>query len=101
MLYERWRQIAGEHCGEIALHDLTRNRRWTFAQLAAAGESDAGAGRIVFPQGEDFITTLLRAWHSGRMVCPLEKGQAAPQLEVLPPGCAHLKTTSATGGVAR
>ncbi|HWF19142.1 MAG TPA: fatty acid--CoA ligase family protein [Verrucomicrobiae bacterium] len=101
MLYERWRQIADELRGETALHDVTRGERWTFAQLAAAGEKDIGAGRIVFPQGKEFVFTLLRAWHSGRTVCPLEPGQKPPHFESLPPACAHLKTTSATGGVAR
>ncbi|HZV35528.1 MAG TPA: class I adenylate-forming enzyme family protein [Verrucomicrobiae bacterium] len=101
MLYERWRQIAREFRGETALHDLTRGERWTFAQLAAAGEKDAGASPVIFPQGPDFIFTLLRAWHSGRVVCPLEAGQKPSHFESLPPGCAHLKTTSATGGVLR
>jgi long-chain acyl-CoA synthetase len=101
MLYERWRQIAREFPGETALHDVGSGQRWTFAQLAAAGEKDAGDGRVIFPQGSEFIFTMLRAWHSGRVVCPLEAGQNPPQFESLPPGCAHLKTTSATGGIAR
>lgn len=102
-LYERWWQIAQEHRAEIALHDLGRGGRWTFAQLAAAGEKgiDERDSPIVYPQGPDFIFTLLRAWHSGKIVCPLEMGQARLQIESTPPGCAHLKTTSATGGIAR
>jgi acyl-coenzyme A synthetase/AMP-(fatty) acid ligase len=101
MLYERWRQIAQEHRSEIALHDASRGERWTFAQLAVAAEKEIGADPVIFPQGPDFIFTLLRAWHSERIVCPLEAGQKAPRFELLPPNCSHLKTTSATGGVAR
>lgn len=101
MLYERWRQIAQECRDEVALHDLGRGERWTFAQLAAAGEKDSGPSKIVFPRGQDFVFTLLRAWHSGKIACPLEKDQPTPRFERLPDGSAHLKTTSATGGVAR
>ncbi|MDB6023745.1 MAG: AMP-dependent synthetase and ligase [Pedosphaera sp.] len=101
MLYERWRQIARECRNEIALRDLGRGEAWTFAELAAAGEKDSSPGRIVFPRGPQFVFTLLRAWHSGQVVCPLEPDQAAPEFEQLPAGCAHLKTTSATGGVTR
>ena len=39
MLYERWREVARECAGEIALRDLASKRRWTFAQLAAGTES--------------------------------------------------------------
>jgi len=101
MLYERWRQIAQEHPDEIALRDVSRGVSWTFRQLVAEGEKPLKLGPVVFPQGTDFVLTLLRAWHSRRVVCPLEAGQKPLQFESLPPGCAHLKTTSATGGVAR
>jgi long-chain acyl-CoA synthetase len=101
MLYERWRQIADEQRNEIALIDLGRDERWTFSQLAAAAEKDPVDGPIIFPQGEDFILTLLRGWRAGRVICPLEKDQVAPQFDELPPGCLHLKLTSATTGAAR
>jgi len=38
MLYERWRQIASERHGEIALRDSASGRRWTFGELFAAGD---------------------------------------------------------------
>jgi len=101
MLYDRWRQIAREHRGETALRDFVRGERWTFAQLAAAAEKNPAPGPVVFPQGGQFILTLLRGWHSGRVVCPLDEGQTAPALKKFPPGCVHFKTTSATGGLPR
>src|SRR5690348_14489756 len=101
MLYERWRQIAREHRNEAALLDLARGERWTFAQLAADAESNSTPGPVAFPQGSQFVLTLLRAWHAGQIVCPLEPGQPAPAFNQLPPHCVHLKTTSATTGAAR
>ncbi len=35
------------------------------------------------------------------MVCPLEPGQSPPEISAPPKNCAHLKSTSATGGTAR
>lgn len=96
MLYERWRQIARERGKETALHDFASGRHWTFAELAVAAESECVAGPVVFPQGREFIFTLLRAWRSGRVVCPLESGQTPPNFARLPLECVHLKITSAT-----
>lgn len=101
MLYERWREIANKYRNEIALMDAAEGERWTFARLAAEAERDAATGPVVFPQGEGFILTLLRGWRSGQLICPLEPGQGKPGFEELPNGCAHLKLTSATTGVAR
>src|SRR5258708_3043506 len=98
MLYERWRQIARERRKETALHDFALGKHWTFAELAAAAEHDSIPGPVVFPQGREFIFTLLRAWRSGQVVCPLESGQAPPGFARLPRECVHLKTTSATTG---
>ncbi len=101
MLYDRWRQIAREHRGETALRDFARGGRWTFAQLAAAAEKNPTPGRVVFPQGGQFILTLLRGWRAGQVVCPLDEGQTPPSLTKIPRGCVHFKTTSATGGLPR
>jgi len=101
MLYERWLEVAKRWRGETALIDATRDKRWTFAQLAAEAERDTVAGPAVFPQGEQFILTLLRGWRSGCLSCPLEPGQPQPQIDAFPEGCAHLKMTSATTGNAR
>ena len=101
MLYERWRQIARENRDEMALDDLAGGKRWTFGELAEAAELGGAPGPVAFPQGREFILTLLRAWRSGQVVCPLEAGQTLPVLSALPPGCFHLKTTSATTGAPR
>src|SRR5262245_5325254 len=101
MLYERWCQIAKEYRDEIALHDVATGERWTFAQLAASAESITISGSIAFPQGCNFITTLLAAWRLGRIACPLEVGQAPPVFTDTPPQCDHLKMTSASTGQAR
>ncbi len=101
MLYERWRQIARENRGEIAVHDLATGKRWTFAELDQAAEQGGVAGPVAFPQGHDFIFTLLRAWRAGMVVCPLEPGQAPSIFSELPKGCVHLKITSATTGAPR
>jgi acyl-coenzyme A synthetase/AMP-(fatty) acid ligase len=101
MLYERWRQIAREHHHAIALRDLSRGEHWTFAQLAAAAEGEATPGPVVFPQGPQFVFTLLRAWHSRQIVCPLEPDQATPVFTQLPSNCVHVKITSATTGASR
>jgi long-chain acyl-CoA synthetase len=101
MLYERWRQIARERSSEIALSDLSRAAHWTFAQLAAAAEQGSITGPVAFPQGPDLILTLLRAWRENKIACPLEASQTPLTFSRLPPNCAHLKTTSATGGSAR
>ncbi len=106
MLYERWREVARECAGEIALRDLATARQWTFAQLAAGTESarpPRRPGHFACPAGNtpEFIFTLLRAWRFGQVVCPLEAG--APPMVCLPPppGICLLKTTSATTGAAR
>jgi long-chain acyl-CoA synthetase len=104
MLYERWRDIASERVEEIALRDLASGKCWTFQQLRAAAESGlCEAGPIVCPRGHspEFIFTLLRAWRSAQVVCPLEADQPRPQVPVPPRPCVHLKSTSATTGAPR
>lgn len=121
MLYERWRQIAAERHGEIALRDSASGRRWTFGELFAAGDgapvsdpaccSTPNAPRrcsalqtgLAFPQrhSPDFILAVLAAWRENKVVCPLESGHPPPQVPAPPPPCIHLKFTSATTGAAR
>src|SRR5258705_12122657 len=101
MLYERWQRIARDHQPEIALTDLQTDRRWAFAELAAAADGrTSGSGEVVFPQGNGagFIFDVLRAWRSEAVVCPLEGEQALSPLASPPGGVAHLRTTSATTG---
>src|SRR5512137_2924033 len=105
MLYERWLEIARDHGDSQALHDLASGRRWTFRQLHKAADQHALVGDpVVFPcgNGPEFILAVLKSWRLGRVVCPLESGQAQPSLAgKLPPGVIHLKSTSASTGAAR
>jgi acyl-CoA synthetase (AMP-forming)/AMP-acid ligase II len=104
MLYDRWRQNLHDNHDELALLDAIDGRRWTFSQLDAAAEAaKSPEGSVVFPAGIslEFVLTVLRAWRAGQIVCPLEGDQARPSLTAFPPGCVHLKTTSATTGPAR
>ena len=104
MLYERWREIARARREEIALRDLAQGRAWTFRELAEQTEAAAPSTHdLAHPQGGSaaFVFAVLRAWREGRVVCPLEVGQAPPGVPIPPPGIVHLKTTSATTGVPR
>ena len=104
MLYERWRQTAREHAAELALCDLASDRRFTFAELASTAEAGPSpTDPVAFPQGisAEFVLTVLRAWRHGQIVCPLEASQSPPALRELPPGCVHVKTTSASTGPGR
>jgi acyl-CoA synthetase (AMP-forming)/AMP-acid ligase II len=104
MLYERWRKISAERRGQLALRDFGSGQCWTFGELfSAGGKKKSGAEAMVFPQGHspEFIFDLLAAWRENKIVCPLEAGQPPPQIPAPPENCVHLKTTSATGGVAR
>ena len=104
MLYDRWRQIAQERRAEIALRDVATNGQWTFTELAQVTENGLPDNPpVVYPHGisADFIFTVLRAWRNGRVVCPLETGQAPPAVPGPPPNIVHLKTTSATTGAPR
>jgi acyl-coenzyme A synthetase/AMP-(fatty) acid ligase len=105
MLYERWRQVVRERGGECALRDLSSDRQWTFAEMARLVENAPLAPLpVAFPCGHtvEFIFTVLQAWRSHSVVCPLETDQTAVQLTSLPPApCVHLKTTSATTGALR
>jgi acyl-CoA synthetase (AMP-forming)/AMP-acid ligase II len=104
MLYQRWLRIARESADEIALTDLGAGRRWTFVELdRAAGQQAGRPVGLRFPQGSrsEFVLSVLRAWHDGAVVCPIESGQPAPAVPNPPPPIVHLKATSATTGTAR
>ncbi len=100
MLYAAWQKIARSRGDELALTDLGDGRRWTFGQLEAKGEAGAAEAPVVYPSGggPEFIFDVLRAWRCGRVVCPLDQGQAAPALPPLPPEWVHLKTSSGSAG---
>ena len=61
------------------------------------------SGAIVHPQGHtaEFVLTVLRAWRSHAIVCPLEPDQSPPAVPLPPAPCVHLKMTSATTRAAR
>lgn len=104
MLYESWHNTVDARRNDLALRDLASGRRWTFAQLFAAGEARrTDPGEIICPQGHspEFIFSLLSAWRSGKIVCPLETGQTLPDVTPPPKDCAHLKWTSGTTEAAR
>jgi acyl-coenzyme A synthetase/AMP-(fatty) acid ligase len=99
-LYAAWKETARSRRQETALIDLADGRQWTFAQLESAGESRRAEGPVVHASGGggDFIFDVLCAWREGRLLCPLDHGQAAPALATLPRGCVHLKTSSGSAG---
>ncbi len=104
MLEERWRSVVALHPDELAVHDAASGTSWSFSQLAAAADALAEpSGPVAFPTGNtpQFLLTVLRAWRTGQALCPLETGQATPELAPLPPWVAHLKFTSGTTGLAR
>src|SRR5271154_6283817 len=103
MLYERWKKISADRRNETALRDFASCQSWTFAQLFSEGKSHPADGDIVFPQGQlpKFVFQLLAAWRENKIVCPLETGQAPPEITLPTENCVHLKSTSATGGSSR
>lgn len=105
MLYDCWRRLASRRLDQIAIFDLPHGRRWSFGELAASAESGVHEpGTVIFPQGAnaEFVISVLRGWRNGQVICPLEEGQIRPRVAgELPPGVAHLKTTSATTGAPR
>jgi acyl-CoA synthetase (AMP-forming)/AMP-acid ligase II len=104
MLYESWQNTVAARRNELALRDLASGGCWTFAQLFSVGETwPTGLGEIICPQGQspEFIFSLLSAWRSGKIVCPLETGQTLPDVAKPPKECAHLKWTSGTTEAAR
>lgn len=104
MLYERWREIVATRRHELALRDFASGQSWSFGELFAAGEkTEFGRFGPAGPPGHspEFIFHLLAAWREGKAACPLEVGQAPPEIPPPPANCLHLKSTSATGGVAR
>jgi long-chain acyl-CoA synthetase len=104
MLYERWREVAREFQNETALVDCLQDRRWTFGQLASQTDHpNTDEPPVSFPQGltAEFIFQTLRAWRAGKIVCPIEPGSQIAPVRTFPPGCAHLKITSASTGVPR
>ena len=104
-LLDRWRETVRNFSNHVALSELATGRRWSFSELAqAAEEHSSRPGVIAYPQGHsaEFILEILRAWHSGQTVCPLEAGQPRPAMaSPLPRDIVHLKTTSATTGAPR
>ena len=105
MLEKRWRETVRNHGPRTALTEASTGRSWTFSALAAAadaGEPEVVSGRV-HPRGRDvsFVLEVLRAWRTGRPMCPLEPGQAPPAFPPLPGGVSLLKLTSGTTGTPK
>jgi len=105
-LYDRWLGIVDRWPQTVALRELSTGRTWTFRQLddAAKGNACCAPHSVAFVEGNsaDFVLGVLRAWRSGQVLCPLEPGQARPELHgELPNDVVHLKTTSATTDTPR
>src|SRR5258708_7575336 len=104
MLYDRWRQVAQENAGQLAVLDWARRQHWNFGALAELIEKSVPEPiETVFPQGMslEFILAVLRAWRFGQIVCPLEVDQAPPSFSKIPGPIVHVKTTSASTGAPR
>lgn len=104
MLEQRWRETVARWGNAVAVRDLATGETWTFARLAAVADAGAApSGPMVFPSGNNvgFLLTVLRAWRAGRVLCPLEPGQAVPSVAPPPDGTALLKLTSGTSATAR
>jgi acyl-CoA synthetase (AMP-forming)/AMP-acid ligase II len=104
MLYQRWQQIVRTRSDELALWDASSGERWTFRELdqLAAG-LPAASELVAFPRGVsvDFVLSVLAAWRSRQLCCPLDAGQEQPKISHAPKGVAHMKLTSATTGLPR
>jgi long-chain acyl-CoA synthetase len=104
-LLDRWRETVRNFGNHVALSELASGRRWSFRELARAGEEHPSKpGVVIYPQGHsaEFILEILQAWYCGQAVCPLEPGQQRPaHALLLPLDIVHLKTTSATTGTPR
>jgi acyl-CoA synthetase (AMP-forming)/AMP-acid ligase II len=104
MLYDLWLEKVRRQPSRIALWEAATDRRWSFSELARAAEDSPSAREpFVFPRGggAQFILSVLQGWRDNAVVCPLESDQAAPAIVPPPPGCRHLKLTSATSGLPR
>src|SRR5256885_17105312 len=97
MLYDQWLQVVCSCRDELALREVSSGSQWTFAQLAAVSDKPASETEqvVAFPTGvsASFIISVLQAWRSGQVVCPVEAGQAPPKVtRELPPGIVHLRS---------
>lgn len=104
MLYERWQKVVQEKPNEVAMRDLASGQSWTFSDLhRESAEPLPNHSGIIFPQGNtpEFVISVLKAWRSGTVVCPLEMQQQPPDLPLPPKPCCHLKITPAGTGAGR
>lgn len=104
MLYERWQKVVRETPNDVAMRDLASGQSWTFSELDRESEAPlSGHSGIIFPQGNSphFIISVLKAWRTGTVVCPLETQQQPPEVPLPPKPCCHLKITPAGTGAGR
>jgi long-chain acyl-CoA synthetase len=103
-LYEKWLATARTFKSERALIDISSGKSWTFDDLLRESERNTSPlDRIIFPRGAgpEFIFSILQAWRTNSITCPLEAAQSPLQLPIPPSNIAHLKLTSATSGAAK
>ncbi len=102
MLYERWLRVVSERGSDWALRDASTDRSWSFAELnAAAAQLDLQTDLVLAKgNGPEFILHTLAAWRDHRPLCPVEVEPPSLRCSV-PLDIAHVKTTSASGGVAK
>lgn len=104
MLYDRWLKVADAFRDETALLDVASGRRWTFGEIRSIVEgAEPLSGPVAVAEGRspDFVLTVLKGWRFGLPVCPVEHGWSTRCGFDVPPGVAHMKSTSATGGNER
>ena len=104
MLYDRWLEVADAFRGETALLEVASGRRWTFGELRSiveAAEPPSDPAVVAEGRSADFILAVLKGWRFRLPVCPVEHGQSPSCGFAVPPGVAHMKSTSATGGKER
>ena len=108
MLFEMWQQTVRRLRDTDALVDVGASRRFTFDELdhQVALLPRSLPGEVVTASAADgpasFIAQTLRAWRDGAVLCPCEASQPdVSLLRGIPPGIAHVKSTSGTTGSAR
>jgi acyl-coenzyme A synthetase/AMP-(fatty) acid ligase len=102
-LFEEGAKFSGSAMAGTSRCDVREFAGSAPASGAVSGASPENLSSVIFPTGHTpkFIFQLLAAWREGRPVCPLEVGQAPPQITEVPPNCVHFKCTSATAGASR
>lgn len=111
LLCELWERVCVDRGNQVAVHDLIRDRSWTFSDLRSAVLQRKPDTSVIVPcatgNSVDFIVTFLTACRHNKVFLPLERSiPAAIQQRIiqqfsdieLPAGTAMLKLTSGSTG---